>query len=120
MNGLHDILEPENPIDPDELMRYLEGTASKEERFAIENLMADSSFVNDAVEGLQGFADTVQIAKLTAELNKQLHKQTEKKRKRKNKRKLADQNWLLIAILGILFLSVLGYLIIHFSLIKHA
>jgi hypothetical protein len=119
MNELEHILEHDDELDHEELIRYLEGTASEEERFAIEKLMADSSFVNDAVEGLQNFADPATLAKYTAELNKQLQKQTGKRLLRKSKRKLKDQNWLIIAILGILLLCVVGFLLIHFYTNKH-
>ena len=119
MNELENILRPDDELDHEELIRYLEGTASEEERFAIEKLMADSSFVNDAVEGLQHFSDPGKLAQYTDELNKQLKKQTGKRLLRKNKRKLKDQNWLIIAILSILLLCVTGFLLIHFYTIKH-
>ncbi len=115
MSDLEHILKHDDDPDHEELIRYLEGTASDEERFAIEKQMADSSFVNDAVEGLQGFADPAVLARYTEELNRQLQKQTGKRLKRKNKRKLkGGDNWLLIAVLGILTLCVVGYLLIHF------
>src|SRR5476651_1485316 len=100
MKDLEHILQPGDELEHEELIRYLEGTASEEERFAIEKQMADSSFVNDGVEGLQGFADPAKLSKYTKELNRQLQKQTGKRLKRKNKRKLKEQNWLLIAILA--------------------
>ncbi len=114
MKDLEHILQPGDEPDHEELIRYLEGSASEEERFAIEKQMADSSFVNDAVEGLQGFADPAKLEKYTKELNRQLQKQTGKRLSWKNKRRLKEQNWLLIAILGILMLCVFGYLAIHF------
>ena len=115
MNELEHILHQNGDPDHDELIRYLEGTASEEERFAIEKQMADSSFVNDAIEGLQGFADPAVLARYTDELNRQLQKQTGKRMKRRNKRKLkGGDNWLLIAVLGILTICVVGFLIIHF------
>ncbi len=115
MNDLEHILTQDENPDHDELIRYLEGTASDEERFAIEKQMVDSSFVNDAIEGLQGFADPAMLARYTEELNRQLQKQTAKKLKRKSKRRLkGGENWLLIAVLGILALCVAGYLLIHF------
>ena len=119
MNDLDQILHSEDALDQQELIRYLEGTASEEERFAIEKQMADSSFVNDAVEGLQHFADPAKLEQYTRELNRMLQKKTGKRLLRKAKRKLADQSLLIITILSILLLCVAGFLLIHFSTVKH-
>ncbi len=114
MTDLKDILEQDDELNTEELMRYLQGNASDEERFAIEKQMAESTFVNEAIEGLQNFKDPKQVAEYVEQLNRQLQKQTTKKAARKNKRKLKDENWLVIAILAILFLCIAGYFLIHF------
>ncbi len=118
MTDLKDILNHEDELSSEELMRYLQGNATEEERFAIEKQMADSSFVDEAIEGLQNFKDPAQVKEYVDQLNKQLQKHTVKKIFRKNKRKLKDQNWLVIAILAILLLCVTGFLLIHFAM-KH-
>lgn len=114
MNDLRNILHTDDELNSEEMIRYLRGEATEEERFAIEKQMADSSFVNEAMEGLQDFKDPAQVKDYVDQLNKQLHKHTAKKLSRKKKRRLKDQNWLTIAILGILLLCVFGYLVIHF------
>ena len=119
MADLKDILNHEDELNNEELMKYLHGNASDEERFAIEKHMADDSFVNDAVEGLQNFTDPVQVSEYVEQLNKQLQKHTAQKLIRKKKRKLKEQNWLIIAILAILALCVAGYFLIHFSANNH-
>lgn len=120
MKDLKNILNHDDELNSEEeLMRYLEGEASEEERFAIENQMADSAFMNDAVEGLQTFGDPALVREHINQLNKQLQKHTARKAARKKKRKLRDENWLIVAILGILLLCVFGYLVIHFYMAKH-
>jgi hypothetical protein len=119
MTDLKDILNPEDELNNEDLLKYLQGNASEEERFAVEKQMADSSFVNDAVEGLQNFKDPVQVHEYMEQLNRQLHKHTTLKLARKKKRKLKEQNWLIIAILAILLLCVAGYLLIHFYSKNH-
>lgn len=118
MTDLKDILNHEEELSSEELMRYLQGNATEEERFAIEKQMADSAFIDEAVEGLQHFGDPAQVKEYVNQLNKQLQKQTAKKLLRKSKRKIKDQHWIIIAILAILLLCVTGFLLIHFS-IKH-
>lgn len=114
MTDLKDILNTDDELSDEELMKYLEGSASEEEIFAIEKQMADSSFVNDAVEGLQNFTNPVQVNEYVEQLNRQLHKYTAQKKAGKKKRRLKEQNWVVIAILAILALCVTGYLLIHF------
>ncbi|MBV9988987.1 MAG: hypothetical protein JO301_15010 [Chitinophagaceae bacterium] len=118
MADLKDILNPDDELNQEELLRYLQGQASDEERFAIENQMAESSFVDDAVEGLQHFKDPKAVNDYVEQLNRQLHRYTAIKAARKKRRKLKENNWLIIAILGILLLCVAGYLLIHFHIRK--
>ncbi|MCA6450860.1 MAG: hypothetical protein IM584_00845 [Chitinophagaceae bacterium] len=119
MSNLTNILKHDEELNSEELLRYLHGQSTEEERFAIEKQMADSDFVNEAIEGLQHFKDPEQVKLYMEQLNRQLHKQTDKKLLRRNKRKLKDQNWLTVAILAVLLLCVAGYLLIHFLRVKH-
>ena len=119
MTDLKEILNSGEELSQEAIERYLQGKASEEERFAIENQMADSAFLDDAVEGLQGFKDPAKRDDYVEQLNKQLQKYTAIRLARKKRRKLKEQNWLVIAILGILLLCVAGYLLIHFYSAKH-
>jgi ABC-type transport system involved in cytochrome bd biosynthesis fused ATPase/permease subunit len=114
MADLKDILNTDDELNQEDLMRYLQGKASKEERFAIEKQMADSSFMDDAVEGLQHFKRPEDARKYAEQLNRQLQKYTALRQARKKRKKLRDQNWLVVAILAILLLCVAGYLLIHY------
>lgn len=116
MADLDNILSNGSQPDDAALKRYLEGNASAEERFAIENQMTDEAFLNDAVEGLQAFKDKELLQDYVTQLNKDLQKQTNKKKARKLKRALKDQDWTIIAIVVVLLLSCLGYAIIHLLL----
>lgn len=113
MTDLKDILQQDEDMNNEDLLRYLEGNASPEERFAIEKQMADSDFLNDAVEGLQDFQDKRKLQQYAAQLNLQLRKQTSKDRKRKLKRALKSQNWTLITIVTIILLCLLAYWVIR-------
>ncbi len=103
-----------NGPEPNEaaLKRYLDGTASDAERFAIENQMTDEAFMNDAVEGLQNFKDPQVLQQYVLQLNNDLQKQTNKKKARKLKRGLKEQNWTILAIIAILVLCTLAYAVI--------
>jgi hypothetical protein len=113
MTTRKNILPEEDALKDDALLRYLEGKATDEERFAIEDEMADAAFLNDAVEGLQAFRDPGQLKQYAAQLNLQLKKQTAKNKKRKDRRKLKTEQWALIAVVSILLLCLLSYYIIR-------
>jgi hypothetical protein len=113
MSDLKNILSNGSEPNVDSLKKYLEGTASDEERFAIENQMADEAFMNDAVEGLQHFKDQQVLQQYVSQLNTELHKQTNKKKSRKQKRILKDQNLTILAIIAILVLCTLAYALIR-------
>jgi hypothetical protein len=115
MSDLNNILNQGSEPNEDALKRYLAGRASEEERFAIENQMADEAFMNDAIEGLQNFKSQHQMQDYVNQINKELHKQTKKKKSRRIKRHLEDQNWTLISVILIIILCILGYFVIHLT-----
>ena len=115
MSDFKNILDPGSEPNEASLKRYLEGTASAEERFAIENQMADEAFMNDAVEGLQNFKNPHQMEDFVNQINKELRKQTHKKKRRNLKRHIEDQNWTMISVILIIVICILGYFVIHLS-----
>ena len=100
-------------VDNDGLLQYLTGGLDKDELHEFEKQMADSPFVDDAVEGLQAFKTKEHIQNYAAELNRQLQKQLQAKKSRREKRKLKSNSVTIIAIVVILVLCVLAYFVIH-------
>ncbi|MDP1971607.1 hypothetical protein [Sediminibacterium sp.] len=115
MTNWKDIFKKETHVSNEELLKYLGNDISEEEMNAIEQKMATSEFENDAIEGLAQFKDKENIIAITNTLNQQLKKQISRGSKRKRKRKILDQQWLIVVILGVLFLSIAGYFLIHFN-----
>ena len=110
---LFNILSNSNKdIDNQKLMDYLSGKLSSEEKHEIEKQMADSDFVNDAVEGLGEVKNKKDLSLLVEQLNTKLHQQLEKKKKRKQKRALKDQPWLYLAIVLLLLLIIICFIVI--------
>jgi hypothetical protein len=110
---LFNILSNSNKdIDNQKLMDYLAGRLSAEEKHEIEKQMADSEFINDAVEGLEEVKDKKKLALFVEQMNSGLQKQLEKKKSRKQKRKLKDQPWLYLAIVLLLLLIVICFIVI--------
>ncbi len=99
-------------IDNQKLMDYVSGKLPAEEKHEIEKQMADSEFVNDAVEGLEDVKNKKDLNLFVEQLNTNLHKQLEKKKKRKQKRALKDQPWLYLAIILLLLLIIICFIVI--------
>jgi hypothetical protein len=99
-------------IDNQQLMDYLAGKLSGEEKHAVEKMMAENDFTNDAVEGLQDVKDKRDINFFVDQLNRDLHKKILQKKAKKQKRKLMQQRWVYAAIILILALLISTWLMI--------
>jgi len=109
------LFKKETNVSNEELLKYLGNDISEEEMNAIEQKMATSEFENDAIEGLAQFKEKENIIAITNTLNQQLKNQISRGSKRKRKRKIQDQQWIIVVILGVLFLSIASYFLIHFN-----
>ena len=111
---LIDILSNSNKdIDNQKLMDYLSGKLSADEKHEVEKQMADSDFMNDALEGLEDVKNKKDLTFFVEQLNADLHKQLEKKKKKKLKRSLKEQPWLYLAIILLLLLSIISFIVIR-------
>lgn len=113
MNGnLQDIMNSTSGrVTEQQLMDYLEGKLPPEQAHEVEKMMADSGFLDDAVEGLSHMKDKQRIATILHELNSKLHAKT-RKQKSKHAHLLPDQQTLsIVALLTVLLLAVLAYVI---------
>lgn len=97
----------------DELLKYVQGKSLPEEAHHIEEEMLDSSFINDAVEGLQHFSNKKDINHFVEQLNTRLQQQTHKSKNRRDKRRLKDIGWVIVAVIIILALCFLGYFVLR-------
>lgn len=112
-NLLNILSDSNKDIDNQLLMDYLAGKLSAEQKHEVEKMMADSEFMNDALEGLEAVKSRKDIGLIVDQLNNSLHKRLEQKKIRKEKRKLKDSPWAYLAIGLIIVLAVIAYIIIH-------
>jgi CHASE3 domain sensor protein len=106
------LFNKEEEMNDEELLKYLEGNLSEEEKHKVEKKLASSSFANDAAEGLNEFDNKKDINEYVQQLNNNLHKHLAEKKKRKEKRKLKDYPWIVIAVIIILALCIIAYAVI--------
>lgn len=99
-------------IDNQQLMDYLAGKLSEEEKHAVEMQLADSDFMTDALEGLETVKEKKDINVFVDQLNRDLHKKLQQKKKKKQQRKIPQQRWVYAAIFLILAILIATWLMI--------
>ena len=111
MEDLTNIWNADDDLNEEQLINYVKGKSTKDDAHAVERKMADSSFANDGVEGLQQFSSAKKINTYVQHINDDLrHKLSDKKIK--NKKDIKNNSWEIIAIIVVVLLCVLSYVII--------
>jgi CHASE3 domain sensor protein len=111
MEDLINIWNADDELNEDELMNYIKKKSSAGEEHNIEKKMADSPFVNDAVEGLQNFSSTEKANAYVQQLNDDLRKHLHTKKYRK-KNTISNLSWEIVTVIIVILLCILGYVII--------
>lgn len=119
-NNLLNILSNSSKdINNQQLMDYLAGKLSEEEKHQVEMQLADSDFMNDAVEGLDDVKDKKDINLFVDQLNRDLQKKLLQKKHKKKRRKMLQQRWVFAAIVIILAIVIATWLmIVKFQALK--
>ncbi|HEY2727144.1 MAG TPA: hypothetical protein VGI61_08230 [Parafilimonas sp.] len=112
MEDLNNIWNAEDELNEDELLNYVKGKSSLEDAHAVERKMANSSFVDDGIEGLQQFSSVEKINAYTQQINNDLHQKLADKKIRRRKTAI-NLSWQIIAVIAIILLCILGYVIIE-------
>ena len=99
-------------IDNQQLMDYLAGKLSGEQKHEVEKLMADNEFMSDAMEGLDEIKDKKDINLFVDQLNRELQKKLQQKKAKKQKRKMLQQRWVYAAIILILAIVIATWFMI--------
>ena len=116
MDDFTNILNTDDEINEDELMNYLNKNSSDEAQHNVEEKINNSSFINDAVDGLEQFSSTQKVNNYVQQLNNELHKKLNKKARIKRKG-IGNLSWEIIGIALILLLCILAFVIIE--MMKH-
>lgn len=111
-DNLLDILNQRDDLTEQELLQYLQGNLTPEERNAVEQRLSSSDMMSDAEEGLR-MADEKKMRHAVADLNKQLSHQLQQQRRKRKHRPVPNQSLIIITTFLILVLIVLGFLVIY-------
>lgn len=120
MPDVNNILFNEDALNEELLINYLKGNLSGKDLQAVEQQIADSAFVNDAVEGLQSFSSDKKLSDYMQQLNKNLHRHLAGKKQKEEKRKIKHLSLIILAVVIIIVLCVLGYVVITMQKKKEA
>jgi len=116
---LNILLNSNKDINNQQLMDYLAGKLSEEEKHAVEMQLAENDFMSDAVEGLEIVKNKRDINVFVDQLNRDLHKKLFRKSKRQ-RRKAIQQRWTFAAIILILVLLLAAWLmIVKYQRLRH-
>lgn len=110
---LLNILKNEADISDREMLLYLEGKLTPEERQSVEERMAASEMLADAEEGLSQLNNKEEINKAVAGLNQQLADQLVKQRRKRKRRELPNLSLIIVSTILILVLIVIAFVVIY-------
>ena len=110
---LLDILKDQADISEQELMQYLQGNLTPEERHEIEKRLAASDMLADAEEGLSQLKNKENVQTVVSDLNKQLYNQLRKRRHKSKYPVIPNQSLLIITTFLILVLIVIAFVVIY-------
>lgn len=99
-------------LSDEELLKYLHTSLSEEEKKTLEEQFA-GSFETDAIDGLQQIKDKEQIRVHVKQLHQKLPHLLRLKKQRKEKKQVNQFEWIIIALLVLLFICVITYVVIN-------
>ena len=113
MADYKDILfENKQKLSDEDLLKYLDEKTPEKEKHAIERKIAGGSFESDALEGLQKVHGRERLKNHVSQLNTKLQQHLLTKKQRNKKGKLKDIQWVILAILLLLFIILISYSVI--------
>ena len=113
-NDLLDILSSKtSAITNEQLIDYLTGKMSDEQKHELEKTMLNSGMDNDAIEGLQMVTAKEKLQQYELELNKLLREKLKQKKTRPKPASKLQLNYLLLLTGGLLAFLLLVWLVFH-------
>lgn len=100
---------PKNQDRSAKLLDYLDGKLPEDQRQQLEEEIARSAFLQEALEGLQPIKGTMDIREVTRQLNQQLRKQISARKRPRRVRPAISLLWIVVALAIVLTIILLGY-----------
>ena len=113
MVNFDDIFGEDETLSNEDLLRYVNERTSAEEKNVIEEKIFEQAFEKDALEGLQKVKNVTSITKQVEYLNEKLKQQLQSKKQQKEKRKIMDMQWIILAVILLLFICIVSYMVVR-------
>lgn len=113
MTNYDDFFSDDELLSNEELLRYVDEKTSAEDKQAIEQQLSANSFEMDALQGLQKVKNTDTIQKQVDHLNEKLKFELLNKKQHKKKRKIKDMQWIILAVILLLFICMISYTVVR-------
>lgn len=94
-------------LNQQQMMDYLGGRLSEEEKSAVEHHLSDCDLCSDALEGLTSIAHKEQIPVIVQQIHGQLRKELQSHHSRR--KKLRSYAWLAVVAIIILIILLVGF-----------
>ncbi len=107
-----DILsDKEEKLTDEDLLRYLHEDLPEDEKNSLEKKLT-GSFESDALDGLQQIKGKDRLSNHVHQLNNKLPQLLRPKKQRSEKNRLKDFQWIVLAIIILLFFCIITFVII--------
>ena len=113
MVNFDDIFGEDETLSNEDLLHYVDERTSVEEKNVIEQKIFEQAFEKDALEGLQKVKNVTSITKQVEYLNEKLKQQLQSKKQQKEKRKIMDMQWIILAVILLLFICIVSYMVVR-------
>lgn len=110
-DGLLNILNDEQELSEEQLLRYINGQLSPDEQRIVEEQLNNAGLLSDAEEGLSLIENKDTIPSAVANINRRLTDQLQKRRRRK-RTPLPNMSLLILSTFLILLLIILAFIVI--------
>lgn len=109
---LLNILKEHGDLSEQQLLDYLNGNLTPEERHEVELRLSENEMMSDAEEGLSLVKNKDDLNKVTAQINAKLTAQLKQQRKKRNAA-LPNQSLIITTTFIILVLVVIAFMVIY-------
>lgn len=111
---LTDILSSdENEITEEQLIKYVSGELSGEEKHLVEKAILNSALIQDAVEGLQQSGDKEKLEQIKRHLGSDIRRIIGRRKEKSKRRKIRELNWVIIFIVIVLLLVFIAFVLVR-------
>ena len=106
-----DPLNETDPASQESMLNYLQGNKTEFQKHEMEKALMNDQFTSDAIEGLLGKMNTLELNEVQKNINTYIIHRTKNKKRSATKR-LSFPMWIVLLSIIVILVSVAGYALI--------